>query len=150
MRKSVLAVLLLGLVALAVTIYRGRSEPGPLDGIAERTGCIGVESATAEEFAEFVGPVRAKLYLPVVAEWGTCAKPPYERLGLVVLRPGAVQAIGDAWRTALARGEVRGDPDLAFGDDFALTGSIGMEGLGLRHLRCTATTCEFAPAHHHH
>ena len=103
-----------------------------------------------EEFAEFVGPVRAKVYVPFVAEWGTCAKPPYERLGLVVLRPGAVQAIGDAWRAALGRGEVRGDPDLAFGDDFALTGSIGMENLGLRQLRCSATTCEFAPVQHHH
>ncbi len=148
--KTALAVLLVGLVVLAAAIRLGWSESGPVGGIAARTGCADVERATLEEFAEFVGPVRAKVYLPFVAEWGTCTKPPYERLGLVVLRAGVIPAIGDAWRAAVARGEVRGDPDLAFGDDFALTGSIGMEGLGLRHLRCTATTCEFTEIQHHH
>jgi hypothetical protein len=130
-----------------------RAQPTPdlargVDGIAawlnDLTGECG-EVRKDGDFASFAGPVRSKVYEPFVAEWGTCTKEPYQRLGLIVLRPG----IEDAWRKALASGEVRGDPDLAFGDGFALTGSIGMEHLGLRRLECTPSACSYVQIEHH-
>jgi hypothetical protein len=149
--RALLALLVVGSVAFALLV--GRAEPTPdlsrgVDGIADWLHRLTDECATVrhgEDFTAFAGPVRAKVYAPYIAEWGTCSKAPYERLGLLVLRPGLEQA----WRTALAKGEVRGDPDLAFGDGFALTGSEGMEYLGLNRLECTPTACSLMPIKHH-
>ncbi|MEU0877225.1 hypothetical protein ABZ345_01400 [Lentzea sp. NPDC005914] len=150
-KQVLVALLVVGSVVCALLV--ARAEPTPdltkgVDGIAawlhELTGeCADVRKG--EDFTAFVGPVRADVYLPSVVEWGTCRKQPYEQLGLIVLRPG----IEEAWRNALARGEVRGDPDLAFGDGFALTGSIGMEHLGLKRLECTPGSCSFVQIEHH-
>lgn len=135
--------------------------------VESRTGeCDTPRRGTIEEFAEFVGPLRAKLYAPFVAEWATCAKAPYEKLGLVVFKQGGLAALQESWKSALASGEIPDDPDFGFGAGFALTGSIGMENLGLRHLRCTPVeTTDIAPVpadapgcfytamsdqHHHH
>lgn len=149
--RALLALLVVGSVAFALLV--GRTEPTPdlsrgVDGVAawlnELTGeCSNVRKG--DDFTDFAGPVRSKVYAPYVAEWGTCSKEPYGRLGLLILRPGLEQA----WRTALANGEVRGDPDLAFGDGFALTGSIGMEYLGLKRLECTPTACSLIEIEHH-
>ncbi|MFD9700302.1 hypothetical protein [Lentzea sp. NPDC059081] len=149
--RALLALLVVGSVAFALLV--GRAEPTPdlsrgVDGIAawlnELTDeCTAVRRG--DDFTDFAGPVRSQVYAPFIAEWGTCAKAPYGRLGLLVLRPGLDQA----WRTALGNGEVRGDPDLAFGDGFALTGSIGMEYLGLRRLECTPTACSLVEIKHH-
>ncbi|MEV6237626.1 hypothetical protein [Lentzea sp. NPDC051838] len=149
--RALLALFVAGSVALAIVVARAEPAPDPargVDGIAawlnQLTGeCTDVRKN--EDFAAFAGPVRSEVYGPFVAEWGTCVKPPYERLGLLVLRPGLEQA----WREALARGEVRGDPDLVFGDGFALTGSTGMEHLGLKRLECTPTACSLVEIKHH-
>ncbi|MEU7476877.1 hypothetical protein AB0A63_12905 [Lentzea sp. NPDC042327] len=149
--RALLALLVVGSVAFALLV--GRAEPTPdlskgVDGIAAWLNRLTDECTTVRreaDFAEFAGPVRAKVYAPFIAEWGTCSKEPYERLGLLVLRPG----LEEAWRAALANGEVRGDPDLAFGDGFALTGSEGMEYLGLNRLECTPTACSLVPIKHH-
>lgn len=151
MKRALIALLVVGSVACALLV--ARAEPTPdlargVDGIAawlnDLTGeCSKVRKG--DDFTSFAGPARAKVYEPFVAEWGTCTKEPYQRLGLIVLRPG----IDQAWRAALASGEVRGDPDLAFGDGFALTGSIGMEHLGLKRLECTPGACSFVQIQHH-
>lgn len=151
MTRALAALLVVGSVAFVLLV--GRTEPTPdlsrgVDGVAAWLHDLTDECATVErddDFTDFAGPVRSKVYAPFIAEWGTCAKPPYERLGLLVLRPGLEQA----WRTALANGEVRGDPDLAFGDGFALTGSIGMEYLGLKRLECTPSACSLVEIKHH-
>ncbi|MFI6094666.1 hypothetical protein ACIA8G_03880 [Lentzea sp. NPDC051213] len=149
--RALLALFVIGSVALVFVL--GRAEPVPdltrgVDGVAawlhELTGECG-EVKRDNDFAEFAGPVRAEVYQPFVAEWGTCTKQPYQRLGLLVLRPGLDQA----WRSAVANGRVRGDPDLVFGDGFALTGSIGMEHLGLKRLECTPTACSLMEIKHH-
>jgi hypothetical protein len=149
--RALAALLVVGSVAFVLLV--GRAEPTPdlsrgVDGIAAwlhglTDECTDVQRGN--DFTDFAGPVRSKVYAPFIAEWGTCAKPPYERLGLLVLKPGLEQA----WRTALANGEVQGDPDLAFGDGFALTGSIGMEYLGLKRLECTPTACSLMEIEHH-
>lgn len=151
MKRALIALLVVGSVACALLV--ARADPTPdlskgVDGIAawlnELTGeCANVRRDN--DFTSFAGPVRSKVYEPFVAEWGTCTKEPYQRLGLIVLRPG----IEEAWRSALTSGEVRGDPDLVFGDGFALTGSIGMEHLGLRRLECTPSACSFVQIEHH-
>ncbi|MGW6443049.1 hypothetical protein [Lentzea sp. NPDC055074] len=149
--RALVALLVVGSVAFALLV--GRAEPTPdlsrgVDGIGAWLHELTDECATVKrgnDFTDFAGPVRSKVYAPFIAEWGTCAKPPYERLGLMVLKPGLEQA----WRTALANGEVRGDPDLAFGDGFALTGSIGMEYIGLKRLECTPTACSLVEIKHH-
>lgn len=151
MKRAILALLVVGSVACALLVARAESTPDltrGVDGIAawlnDLTGeCAEVQPG--EDFTAFAGPVRAKVYEPFVAEWGTCTKQPYQRLGLIVLRPGLEQA----WPKAVASGAVRGDPDLAFGDGFALTGSIGMEHLGLRRLECTPDACSFVQIEHH-
>ncbi len=149
--RVLLALFVAGSVALVFVL--GRAEPVPdltrgVDGVAawlhQLTGECG-EVKKDNDFTAFTGPVRSKVYEPFVAEWGTCAKQPYQRLGLLVLKPGLEQA----WLTAVANGEVRGDPDLVFGDGFALTGSIGMEHLGLRRLECSPTACLFTEIRHH-
>lgn len=149
--RVLLALFVAGSVALAIAVVRAEPAPDPargVDGVAawlhDLTGECG-EVRKGEDFTAFAGPVRAKVYSPYIAEWGTCVKPPYERLGLLVLRPGLEQG----WREALARGEVRGDPDLVFGDGFALTGSTGMEHLGLKRLECTPAACSFVEIKHH-
>jgi hypothetical protein len=155
LHRSVLSVLLALVLAgsVAFVIVAGRAGSAPdlargVDGVAawlhDMTGECG-EVRRDEDFTAFAGPVRAKVYTPFIAEWGTCVKPPYERLGLLVLRPG----LEEAWLAAKARGEVRGDPDLVFGDGFALTGSTGMEHLGLKRLECTTTSCSFVQIEHH-
>jgi hypothetical protein len=149
--RVLLALLVAGSVALAIVVARAEPAPDPargVDGVAawlsEMTGeCTGYHKG--EDFTAFVGPVRSKVYTPFVVEWGTCTKQPYERLGLLVLRPG----LDTAWREALGRGEVMGDPDLVFGDGFALTGSIGMEYLGLKRLECTTANCSLVQIEHH-
>lgn len=140
-----------GSVAGAIVVARAGPAPDPaggVDGIAAWLNQVSgdcTEVRKGGDFAAFAGPVRAKVYGPYIAEWGTCAKPPYEQLGLLVLRPG----LDEAWRGALARGEVRGDPDLVFGDGFAITGSTGMEHLGLNRLECTPAACSLIPIKHH-
>ncbi|MDX8032730.1 hypothetical protein SK803_21145 [Lentzea sp. BCCO 10_0856] len=149
--RVLLALFVAGSVALAVVIARAEPAPDPargVDGIAAWLNQVAgdcTDVRKGEDFAAFAGPVRAKVYGPFVAEWGTCAKPPYEQLGLLVLRPG----LEEAWRGALARGEVRGDPDLVFGDGFAITGSTGMEHLGLKRLECTPAACALVQIKHH-
>jgi hypothetical protein len=150
-KRALIALLVVGSVACALLV--ARADPAPdlsrgVDGIAAWLNDLTGECSEVRrdnDFTSFAGPVRAKVYEPFVAEWGTCAKEPYQRLGLIVLRPG----IDEAWLRALANGEVRGDPDLAFGDGFALTGSIGMEHLGLRRLECTPSACSFVQIEHH-
>ena len=140
-----------GSAAGAIVVARAGPAPDPaggVDGIAAWLNQVSgdcTEVRKGGDFVAFAGPVRAKVYGPFIAEWGTCAKPPYEQLGLLVLRPG----LDEAWRGALARGEVRGDPDLVFGDGFAITGSTGMEHLGLNRLECTPAACSLIPIKHH-
>lgn len=151
MKRALIALLVVGSVAGALLV--ARAEPAPdltrgVDGIAAWLNDLTGECAEVRhdnDFTAFAGPVRAKVYEPFVAEWGTCTKEPYQRLGLIVLRPG----IEEAWRKALVSGEVRGDPDLAFGEGFALTGWFGMEHLGLRRLECTPDRCSFVHIEHH-
>lgn len=149
--RVLLALFVAGSVVCAIVV--ARAEPAPdlargVDGIATWLHQVSGECTDVrkgEDFAAFVGPVRAKVYGPFIAEWGTCVKPPYEQLGLLVLRPG----LEEAWRGALARGEVRGNPDLVFGEGFAITGSTGMEHLGLKRLECTPTACSLMEIKHH-
>jgi len=149
--RVLLALFVVGAVVFVIVVGHAAPAPDPakgVDGIAswlnEVTGeCTEVRKG--EDFAAFAGPVRSKVYGPFITDWATCVKPPYERLGLLVLRPG----LAEAWHEALARGEVRGDPDLVFGDGFALTGSDGMEYLGLRRLECTPAACSFVEIKHH-
>ncbi|MEU4742730.1 hypothetical protein AB0G02_20010 [Actinosynnema sp. NPDC023658] len=106
--------------------------------VEEKTGeCDEVVSRSMEEFAEFVGPLRSKLYSPYVAEWGTCKAGPYERLGLVVFQRDKLADFQHAWQGAMAGGEVSDNPDFGFGNGFALSGTLGLELLGLHDLRCT-------------
>lgn len=134
--------------------------------VREKTGeCGEVTPRTIEEFADFVGPLRAKLYAPYVAEWATCKAGPYERLGLVVFQREELADFQRAWQGALAGGEVADDPDFGFGNGFALSGTLGLEVLGLHQLRCTpvepdddvehtlpaeAQGCVYAQASGHH
>jgi hypothetical protein len=102
-----------------------------------KTGeCENPQKQTIEEFANFVGPLRAKLYAPYIEEWATCAVSPYEKLGLVVLRGERRTEFQKAWKTSLTTGEITDDPDFAFGNGFALTATTGLERLGLRYLHC--------------
>ncbi|MCE6999161.1 hypothetical protein LZG04_30800 [Saccharothrix sp. S26] len=135
--------------------------------VREKTGqCDEVVPRTMEEFTDFVGPLRAKLYAPHVAEWATCAAGPYERLGLVVFRREQLKDFQQAWQAAMASGEVSDNPDFGFGNGFALSGTLGLEVLGLHELRCTpvepgeevghtqpaeAEGCTYVqkPGHHH-
>ncbi|MDU0292072.1 hypothetical protein NUG22_22910 [Saccharothrix longispora] len=135
--------------------------------VEEKTGQCGEPvPRSMEEFAEFVGPLRAKLYAPYVAEWATCSAGPYERLGLVVFQRERLADFQRAWQGALSSGEVSDDPDFGFGNGFALSGTLGLELLGLHTLRCTpvgpddevghtvpaeAEGCVYAqpPGHHH-
>ncbi|WP_033438083.1 hypothetical protein [Saccharothrix sp. NRRL B-16314] len=106
--------------------------------VQEKTGqCDEVVPRTMEEFSEFVGPLRAKLYAPYVAEWATCEAGPYERLGLVVFQREKLADFQHAWQAALTSGEVSDNPDFGFGNGFALSGTLGLELLGLHDLRCT-------------
>lgn len=151
MKRALIALLVVVSVACALLV--ARAEPTPdlargVDGIAAWLNDLTGECSEVrrdDDFTSFAGPVRSKVYEPFVAEWGTCTKQPYQRLGLIVLRPGIEQA----WLRSVASGEVRGDPDLAFGDGFALTGSIGMEHLGLRRLECTPNACSYVQIQHH-
>ncbi|WP_143532779.1 hypothetical protein [Saccharothrix sp. ALI-22-I] len=106
--------------------------------VREKTGqCDDVVPRTMEEFGEFVGPLRAKLYAPYVAEWATCKAGPYERLGLVVFQREKLADFQRSWQGALSSGEVSDGPDFGFGNGFALSGTLGLELLGLHELRCT-------------
>ncbi|NUT47140.1 MAG: hypothetical protein HOV94_07465 [Saccharothrix sp.] len=105
--------------------------------VAEKTGqCDEVVPRSMEEFAEFVGPLRAKLYAPYVAEWGTCSAGPYERLGLVVFQREKLADFQRAWQGAMASGEIADNPDFGFGNGFALSGTLGLDVLGMHDLRC--------------
>ncbi|GGP77188.1 hypothetical protein [Saccharothrix coeruleofusca] len=106
--------------------------------LREKTGeCAQAEQRTMEQFAEFLGPLRTKLYAPYVAEWATCKVGPYERLGLVVFHRDRLAEFQKSWQAARASGEVGDDPDFGFGNGFALSGTLGLESLGLHHLRCS-------------
>ena len=106
--------------------------------VREKTGeCDEVTPRTMREFTEFVGPLRAKLYEPYVAEWATCKAGPYERLGLVVFQREELADFQRSWKGALASGEVSDNPDFGFGNGFALSGTLGLEVLGMHELRCT-------------
>lgn len=170
-RGAALAGLLVALVACGAPSHQHGGEPVPVlhttsevaAWLQARTGgCTEPRTATPEQLAEFLGPQRAALHVPFVAEWATCAVPPYERLGLLVFRPDGAADLQRSWLQALADGSITDDPDLAFGDGFALTGYLGLEHLGLRHLRCTppdptdvdpvpAETpgCRYTPIRHH-
>ncbi len=105
--------------------------------VHEQTGeCDDPQPRTMDEFAEFVGPLRTRLYAPYVAEWATCRAGPYERLGLVVFHRDRLGDFQRAWQGALSSGEVSDDPDFGFGNGFALSGTLGLEVLGLHQLRC--------------
>ncbi|MFI9009265.1 hypothetical protein ACIGNX_18755 [Actinosynnema sp. NPDC053489] len=135
--------------------------------VREKTGqCDEVVPRTMAEFADFVGPLRAKLYAPYVAEWSTCSAGPYERLGLVVFQRDKLADFQRSWQGALSAGEVADNPDFGFGNGFALSGTLGLELLGLHELRCTpvgageevghtlpaeAQGCTYVqqPGHHH-
>lgn len=135
--------------------------------VEEKTGqCDEVVPRSMEEFAEFVGPLRAKLYAPYVAEWSTCEAGPYERLGLVVFQRDKLGDFQRSWQGAISSGEVSDNPDFSFGNGFALSGALGLELLGLHELRCTpvgpgeevehtlpaeAEGCTYVqkPGHHH-
>lgn len=150
-RCAALAALLVGSVACSAgatgsTTTLAANALGPplatpaevAEWVHEKTGqCDEVEPRTMEEFAEFVGPLRAKLYAPYVAEWATCRAGPYERLGLVVFQREKLADFQRAWQGALAGGEVSDDPDFGFGNGFALSGTLGLELLGMHQLRCT-------------
>ena len=135
--------------------------------VREKTGeCDEVVPRTMDEFTEFVGPLRAKLYAPYVAEWATCEAGPYERLGLVVFQREKLTDFQRSWQGAMSAGEVSDNPDFGFGNGFALSGTLGLELLGLHELRCTpvepgadvghtlpaeAEGCTYVqkPGHHH-
>jgi len=136
-----------GLIVVAMVVgLAGCSSVDPASGsavdvgrwVSARTGeCESPRVGTLEEFAAFVGPLRAKLYAPYVSEWATCAVAPYEKLGLVVIRPSRMKDFEEGWKASLEAGEVRGDPDFGFGEGFAVSATTGLERLGLRYLRCT-------------
>ncbi|MGW4110817.1 hypothetical protein ACWEFJ_08050 [Actinosynnema sp. NPDC004786] len=178
-RCAALAALLVGSVACSSAATGstglGSNALGPPLGtpaevgqwVREKTGqCDEVVPRSMEEFADFVGPLRAKLYAPYVAEWGTCSAGPYERLGLVVFQREKLKDFQQAWQGAMAAGEVSDNPDFGFGNGFALSGTLGLELLGLHDLRCTpvgpdevvehtlpaeAEGCTYVqkPGHHH-
>ncbi|MCS7477462.1 hypothetical protein ACFFQW_22205 [Umezawaea endophytica] len=139
-----LGVTLVGAALVAGSVACSAADPatGSAAGVGEwvhaRTGeCSSPRVGSIEEFAEFVGPLRADLYAPFVQEWATCAVAPYEKLGLVVFRPGVMREFQEAWKASVAAGEVVGDPDFAFGPGFAVSATDGLERLGLRYLHCT-------------
>ncbi|MFD1146563.1 hypothetical protein [Saccharothrix hoggarensis] len=148
-RCAALVALLVGSVACSSatgTTGLGSNALGPPLGtsaevaawVEEKTGqCDEVASRSIEEFADFVGPLRAKLYAPYVVEWSTCQAGPYERLGLVVFQREKLADFQRAWQGALSSGEVSDNPDFGFGNGFALSGTLGLELLGLHELRCT-------------
>ncbi|PRY38750.1 hypothetical protein [Umezawaea tangerina] len=139
----------LGLILAITALVVGASACGAADPttgsaadvgawVRAKTGeCEAPRAATIEEFADFVGPLRAKLYAPYVSEWATCEVVPYKKLGLVVFRRDGLAAFQEGWKASVAAGEVHGDPDFAFGEGFALSATTGLERLGLRYLRCT-------------
>lgn len=163
----VIAALVSGSAACSAVDPDTGSAAGVGTWVHARTGeCAPVRTASVEEFAEFVGPLRAELYAPFVAEWGTCSVAPYEKLGLVVFQAGRMKDFQESWKAALASGQVTDNPDFAFGDGFALSATTGLERLGLRYLHCTpvdatalspepaeADGCVYTamvPGHHHH
>ncbi|NUT91675.1 MAG: hypothetical protein HOY78_06545 [Saccharothrix sp.] len=108
--------------------------------VQEKTGeCDEATDRTIEEFAEFVGPLRATLYAPFVDKWATCKAGPYERLGLVVFQREKLADFQRSWQEAMKAGQISDNPDFGFGNGFALSGTIGLELLGLHQLTCTPT-----------
>lgn len=154
-RVAVIVAMVLGSVACCATGPDTGSATGVGEWVRVRTGeCADPVPGTIEQFAEFVGPLRAKLYAPYVAEWATCEVKPYEKLGLVVFHRDRMAEFEKSWRAALDGGEVRDDPDFAFGDGFALSATTGLERLGLDYLRCKQVPdrCVRQPmtgGHHH-
>ncbi|GAB3451349.1 hypothetical protein [Actinophytocola sediminis] len=107
--------------------------------VRDTTGeCADLAPADADALADYLGPVRVTWYEPFVAEWATCGIAPYDRLGLVLFKPGQQRALQEFWTRALATGELTDNPDWAFGNGFAITaGPLGIERLGLHYLWCT-------------
>lgn len=111
--------------------------------VAEWVGWVTEEcedpvSADMGQLAEYLGPVRFPLYEPYVAEWVTCAVQPYDKFGVVMFKPGQMQAFQAAWREHMRAGRISDNPDWAFGNGFGVTaGPLGMERLGLHFLWCT-------------
>lgn len=105
--------------------------------VREATGeCTPLTPASMTELGEYLGPVRMGWYLPFVAEWATCGIAPYDRLGLVLFKPGKQREMQEFWLRGLASGEITDNPDWAFGNGFAITaGPLGAE-LGLHYLWC--------------
>ncbi|MFI9812855.1 hypothetical protein [Saccharothrix variisporea] len=136
--------------------------------VEEKTGeCDDPTDRTIEEFAEFVGPLRATLYAPYVDRWATCKAGPYERLGLVVFQREKLADFQRSWQEAMKTGQISDNPDFGFGNGFALSGTLGLELLGLHQLTCTsappppsaghtlpaeAPGCQYVQfeGHHHH
>jgi len=112
--------------------------------------CADARPATMAEFTSYLGADRAKLYEPFVAEWATCAVPPFTKVGLVLFKPDGVRELQEFWRSGLADGSLTENPDFSFGDGFALTSEeLGTGELGLRHLWCKpveGTHAEQVPA----
>ncbi len=134
----VIAALVLGSAAACATVDPGTGSASDVGNwVRAKTGeCTSPQPRSVAEFADFVGPLRAKLYAPFVEEWATCSVAPYEKLGLVKFQAGRMKDFQESWKAALASGEVTDDPDFAFGDGFALSATTGLERLGLRYLHC--------------
>lgn len=108
------------------------------DWVRDTTGeCAEVSPADMDDLADYLGPTRVEWYRPFVAEWATCRIAPYDKLGLVVFKPGQQQALQEFWLRGLRSGEIGDNPDWAFGNGFAITaGPLGTERLGLHYLWC--------------
>jgi hypothetical protein len=99
--------------------------------------CASVSGATMDDLADYLGPTRVPWYEPYVAEWATCAIEPYDKLGLVLFKPGQQRELQASWLRGLRSGRITDNPDWAFGNGFAITaGPLGAERLGLRYLWC--------------
>jgi hypothetical protein len=112
--------------------------------------CKDVKTASMADFASYLGADRAKLYEPFVAEWATCAVPPFSKVGLVLFKPDGARGLQEFWRQGLSNGTLTENPDFSFGDGFAITSEeLGTNELGLRHLWCKpveGSEAEQAPA----
>jgi hypothetical protein len=148
-----------------------KADSGPITSMSdlvswvqERTdSCDNPQPGSLDDFAAFVGPQLAELYVPYTAEWTTCSvSSSYPKVGLVLLSDQ--RAFEQSWRDAMTAGKVSDGPSFSFGEGFAITsGFLGVSQLDLYYLRCHYSDpqvyqvpahvedCVFAnPEHHHH